>query len=294
MAEASDERLWVSDSRAQQIVELDKNGDIIGLIADQGEGPGKVLAPSLIARTPSGDMAVYDVRKRSIEILSPSGGFVRSVRLQAGISWIKGFAVLPSGHFVFSGGIPGVGFSIHLFSPEGKLSRSWDPLSETDNPRAAWIVSGGPLFPVQDGSLLYSRAAPHQIVLYKSTPESPAQFQERTIATDRALLEPMGDEVIVERFVDGELVRSFRGAFPQSKGIFLLTDDLLLNVVVFAEQGKSIWQLYGRTSGHLVAHTEMPVPYVPWDVTQNRDLLVSYPDPDTDNVLAARLDLHYD
>ncbi len=69
-----------------------------------------------------------------------------------------------------------------------------------------------------------------------------------------------------------------------------MTDGNLLNVVVFAEvERKSVWQLYDGDTGALITSADVPVPYSPWGLTDNGDLLVSYPDPETGNVYAARV-----
>lgn len=291
MIEAEPGVVWVADSRGQQVLRVDDQGSVAGRVAGRGEGPGEVEGPTLMTRTDAGHIAVYDLGGLRIEVIDPTGAFVRRVHLPARVTWPKGFAALAGGDFVLSGAVPGLGSSLHRFSPDGKLISSWDPLPQTRRVRAAWIAGGGPISGTDEG-LLYSRAAPHEVMLFPMEGDS-LGTDGLVIANDPELLSAPGDEVIVERTVDGRQVRQFRGAFPQSRGIYRLPDGNILNVVVWADRGESLWQLYDLQTGTLVAATRVPVPYRPWNVTADGDVLVSYPREHTGEILAARLRLRY-
>lgn len=202
--------------------------------------------------------------------------------------WVKGFAVLRSGAFVLSGGIVSSDRAIHMFDGNGGLVRSWGETPLTEDPQARWIVSGGPVTALEDGSLLYSQAAPLAILRYSAESGGPAD----TVYSDPDLLPPVGDDVIVESVENGERVRSFRGAFPQSKGVFRLPDGNFLNVAVFAERGLSHW-LVVRPDGTPVANASIPLAYTPWSLAHEGRILASYLDPVTQEVFAVKLGLDY-
>ena len=283
MAEATDGRIWVSDSRPGRIVALDSSGRGLGVLAASGDGPGELRGPARITRTPTGEMAVHDVGRRAIEVFDRSGRYRRRIALRYTIENPKGFAALPAGGFIISGGIAGQASAIHRFSSDGNLEASWHPIPVTRNPRAGRMVAGGPIAVRRDGLVLFSQAAPHRILLF-----SPGDTMPHQVAADPTLLPAVGDDFIVERMEDGAWVRSFRWLFPQSRAVFWRDDQTILNVVLFAEQGRTIWQLYDQRGRLLAAH-ETARSYFVWALADNGDVLGSYVDLATGQFSAVRL-----
>ncbi len=286
MAEAGDGTIWLSDNMNRLLVTLDATGQRVRIVARKGDGPGEVRAPAQIAPMQSGDIAVYDLVHNSAEIFGHDSRFIRRVRFEDKVMNPKGFAVLPSGSFIISGGSVGGTHAIYHFSTDGRLRGSWHRFPETSDPRAGMMVAGGPVSIMRNGSLIFSQAAPHQIVVY-----SASGGRSRVLASDKRLVEPMGDNFFLrQKRRDGELVRTPQWFFPQSRGVFELPNGNILNVVWFLEEGRSLWQLYSRT-GKLITQSNVGRAYEPWMLTRNGDILASYRDPATGEHVATRLSL---
>jgi hypothetical protein len=283
MAEARDGTVWVSDPRGGAVYGVAPDAASMRVVARSGNGPGEVRGPHHIAQTPDGGLAVLDLGHNAIEVFDGSSRFQYRIPLQYPIVNPKGFVVLPGNRFVVSGGIYGRAESIHIFGLDGRLSASWLPAPRTINLRAGVLVAGGPLAPMGDGSLLFSRAAPHEIAVFSAN-----GAQVRGIARDRRLLPAIGDDFIHERGSGPSLTRSFRWDFPQSKAVFRLPDGRVLNVVRFYDEGTSLWEIYS-VDGRLLRRATVRRAYSPWSLTRSGDVLASYVDPDTQEQVAVRL-----
>lgn len=297
MAEASDGSIWISDSRGGHVLSLD-SALTLRVVARGGDGPGEVRGPSLIAKTPADGLAIYDISRRSIEVFGPSGKFERRIMLEAYVTNPKGFAALPDGEFILSGGIPGAGyipggeipegsFAIHRISSSGALAQSWWPIRKTKNPRAGWMVAGGPVTALSDGSLLFSDASPHQIIHFSAD-----GTLLRRLASDPELLKAIGDEFITETGSGTSRVVRFYWDFPQSRLITRLVSGELLNVVEFTEAGRTLFQLY-TPDGTPLAHTWVNTPYRAYSITRNGEILADWMDTDTHEQYAVRLKVEY-
>ena len=295
LGEAGNGTIWISDASPGwgRVVLYNPLADEATVVGRPGEGPGEVLSTTIIAIDPDGNVAVYDLARSSIELYSPTGEPVRRIQLPLRVTWVKGFVILPSGDFVLSGGVVGVNSAIHQFSREGKFLRSWGEAAQADNWEAKIVGAGGALHALPDGSLLYSQGAPHRITHYVPTDEG---WSENHIAAVPDLLDAPGDAVIVEGVEDGVPYTTYYVTYPQSRGVFQIGEGLILNVIVAADDGQSIWQLFDpdRTTadGHstLIAETRTQA-YAPWFKSQNGDILAVRTNLDTDVPTVVRLRL---
>ncbi|MBX6331947.1 MAG: hypothetical protein IRY91_08870 [Gemmatimonadaceae bacterium] len=224
------------------------------------------MAPAQIARTPGGGVAIFDIGRFSVELFGPKGEYLRKVQLEKPVVNPKGFAVLPDGAFLLTGGIRGEALAIHRFAPDGSLAGSWQPVATLRPAQVALYTAGGPITIAPGGEILFSQAAPHRIVAF-----TPAGQLLHVIAADSVLLPRVGDEFVIR---EGSK-RRFRWDFPQSRGIFRLEDGSVLNVIAKDEDGVSIWEVYGP-DGHLVGRTQVARAYEPWGMTADGGILASY------------------
>jgi len=282
VAEAPGGAIWVSDPMAVSVFAIDPDEGAVTLVARSGEGPGEVEAPDRIAVMPDGNMAVFDMSK--VEVYTPGGEPVRRIRLPVEVAWPKGFAALPSGGFAISGGIFSIGAAIHEFDAQGGLVRSWGDQSPAVGLRERIVGSGGALYAGGDG-LLYSQSAPHRIVGYGYGPDDPREG--RVLAELPGLLAHPGDGVIVESGEGDDWSRTFHPYFPQSRAVFELPDSGILNVVVYNDDGYSVWQVF--ESGALVAEDRVDVAYVPWFLCEDGTVLATRLAPATDVPVVVRL-----
>jgi len=281
MAEDRSGNIWIADPVNKLLVRVDSTGRHPRVTARQGDGPGEVAVPMIMARHPSGGVAVYDAGHGSVEVFGPAGRFDRRIPVPVPFRNPRGFAFLPSGEFFLSGGVQSSGHAIHRFSPGGRLSYSWHAIPRTRNVRAGEMVAGGPVVVLPDGALLFSQSAPHRILRYAAAGGSP-----RTIAADPKLVPAIGDDFIRES--GGR--RTFKWDYTRSAGVFRMPDGRILNIVLNEAENHTVWEVY-RPDGKLQVRTRVLRAYQPWGMTRNGDVLASYLDPDTDEAVAARLTL---
>jgi hypothetical protein len=286
IAETARSTIWVADPINKAIVELDSAGKVLGIVAREGDGPGEVKSPFLLAAAPSGQLAVYDAGRNSVELFGPDGRFLRRAMLRARMINPKGFMVTGDGHFVLSGGAHGRRHAIYSFDPGGRLAASWYPIPETRNERAGVMVAGGPLAFLRDGSILFSQAAPHRILRFER-----GDTVGRVIVSDPRILDPIGDDFIREEGSGANLRRTFRWYFPQSRLVAVIRPNRVLNVIEFYDEGKSLWEVYDM-EGRSIARTEVGRAYRARSVTANGDILASYEDPATGEHIVARIAVH--
>ena len=270
------------------VYSIDPRRNTFTKVARDGEGPGEVEGSDRIAVMPDGNMAVFDYSK--IEVYTATGESVRRVRLAVEVAWPKGFAVLPTGGFVISGGILSIGAAIHHFDPDGQLVKSWEEQSPALGFRERIVGSGGPLYSTNTG-LLYSQSAPHRIMLYEYAEGSwdVDPPQGRMLAELPGMLVHPGDGVIFESGSGEDWRRRFLPYFPQSRGVFQLPDGRILNVVVFKDDGYSVWQAFGSPEEGVMAQSRVDEAYVPWFLCEDGTILATRLNPETDIPVVVRL-----
>ena len=282
--------IWISDSSpgSGRLVMVREAGGAETVVGRPGEGPGEIRSAGLLAVTTQGNVVMYDIAGIAVMEYSATGESLRRIRLLVQVRWPKGFVVLASGDFVVSGPVLGIGHAIHRFSQVGRLVESWGEPAEARNWRARMIATGGPMFALGNGSVLYSQGTPHRVVQYLPSDGSMSGWHERPIATMSEMFQSPGDGVIVETIEDGEPIRSFYVTYPQSRGVFEMTGGSVLNVVVMSDEGRSVWQLFDGP-GELVAETEVAQAYRPWFKCEDGNILASRRDATTDEWVVVRL-----
>lgn len=181
---------------------------------------------------------------------------------------------------MISGGVYGTPFAIHQFQADGTYLRSFGEPMEAEDMRARFVGTGGALDALADGSLLYSRAAPHEIIRYEDPTQAPGAPRGRKIAAIEGLLESPGDDVIIRGTnAEGLPTTSFRVWYPQSRGVFGLDDGGVLNIITRSnpdpELRHTIWQRFD-SAGNLVGEGRSDaVMYEPWFQCANGDILAT-------------------
>ena len=72
----SDENLWVSDEGTHKISVLSKEGELLGLWGEAGEGDGQLNRPSGIALDPEGNIYVVDTQNHRVQKFTKDGEFL--------------------------------------------------------------------------------------------------------------------------------------------------------------------------------------------------------------------------
>lgn len=255
--EAAPGQVIVSDEQNQALYALEESTGVWTKIARAGNGPGEVRHPTLLARAPAGEFAVYDLGGRFIAFYGADLREVRRVRLDRWVTNPKGFAIRSDGTIVLGGGMMSSEFGLHFFSPNGRWSAGAEPTPATEIPHEALHTAGGPVRVSDEDTLFYSNAAFHRIAIYP-----PAKTSATTLANDSSAYPS-----IVNRFYEVE-VQGERRIFkpdwfhPQSRAIFPRPDARVLNIITRKKQRDSI----GRSGARVASWwdgTESPGRTVP-------------------------------
>ena len=283
--------VWItSGSEILAVDPSDPSGAGDVMIAEgEGDGPGELESAHSMAITLDGHVAVHDLGRDAIEIYSAAGEPLQRIQLPFSVTWTKGFAVLASGDFALSGGVPWIQAGVHHFSAAGEHLGSWAEAAQVEDWQARVVGTGGSLHALPDGSLLYSNSAPHAVVRYEIPPADDGEPAGRIVSEMPDLLEAPGDAVLVKGVnEEGVPYTSFAPGYPQSHAVFGLGDGRVLNVI--RRQGEdgdreTLWQLFeprpessDAATHALVAERIVDVSYRLWFLCDNGDILASRSD----------------
>lgn len=270
MVESADGRILVSDPRNAMVIAFDSTGRFQRVWLRSGDGPGEVRGPQLLARVPNGGVLLLDAGHGSIEVFDQRLAFRRRVPLQPRISNPKSMVAIGNDEILISGWRPGAAAVVHDIDSTGGPRASWIAGPSTRNPRATSIIAGGALGLGPSGEILFSQASPHAIHVL-----SPGDSSFRVIVSDPGVLPLVGDKAVRVQGAGSDRRVSFWWTFPRSVFVQLLPGGLVLNVVLFEDEGYTVWEVYDR-SGKLRVSQPFGKAYTPWSVTANGDLLCSY------------------
>jgi DNA-binding beta-propeller fold protein YncE len=118
----SQQRVYVVDTIACQVLTFDLNGRLVSRFGSRGAGPGQMNAPTYIAVAPDGTLAISDTLNFRVHSFSPDGTLLNSfgrVGDSAGaFARPKGIAYDHRGRLYIADG----GFdNVQIFDPEGRL-----------------------------------------------------------------------------------------------------------------------------------------------------------------------------
>ena len=274
----------ISDPNASSVYRFDPATGATTVFARKGEGPGEVQTPTLFARW-SGNIYLYDLGSRSIEVFAPDGRSLERIRLRRWVTNPKGFAVIPGPRFVISGGMfmdPG---AVHLFNEAGEHTSSWVEKKDDEIGFRTWLhTAGGPVTSDGSGAVVFSQSAPHQIFRIDLT--NP-QSEVVTLVRDDTLLTRMTDATFYEtRRVEGRVINSPQWFYDKSSWVGISDDGILINVVTRKDRGDSLWEWW--RSGRLLKRIRIQVPYTPLFRYDNGDFLVRFERPVTGEHIVAR------
>lgn len=286
MVETEEGEVWVSDGMGARIVVLSATGEFVRSFGRRGEGPGEFSGPGRLATTGNNAVAVFDVGRGSIERFDARGQFLERTLLDHPPFNIKGFLALDGGSYMISGGVYAKGYAVHRFDSTGTWRDGFGQpprpdVANDETAESALYVAGGPITLLTNGDLLFSRAAPHRLVIRTEN------GQVEPFAEDPALLRPVVDSFAVTVVVDGRPRTRMRWFFDQSRSVTAL-DGVILNTITFEERGETLWQAYDD-SGALIASARSPMEYWVWGRTRDGDLLATRWNTATDEQAAVRL-----
>jgi hypothetical protein len=281
----NDGSIVVADEQAGVLLRVAAGGGRVALLARKGSGPGEVRHPTLLAAHPSGGFVVYDLGHRALNHYAADGQARSRIPLQRWVTNPKGLATLSDGAFVVTGGMFGNASSVHRFDPNGAYRGSVFPAPISRDPIVALHIAGGPVRAVPGGGFLYSNSAPHEIRHFTSS----ADTAGRLVARDPTVAPSIVDRFASTRVEGDRTITTYQWFYSQSRAVFMLDDNSILNVITRQYDGDSIWEVWSR-AGDLLSRRSVPRAYRPWDRTGRGTVLATYRDPLTDEVVLTELE----
>jgi len=313
LAETADGSIWILDTWPSQgrVLVLDPETMSARVVGETGEGPGEVDFPTNIAITPNGSVAVYDMRRRAVELYEANGDPARRVRLQSqGVTGFpRGFAVPASGGYLISRHSHTEPHAIHYFDDDGNWVRGWrerypprNVFSRNESRIAVDMAqqdgTGGSVYALSNGSFLYSQQTPHEVVRFDvSSTEEEIGWIEHPIVSMPELFESPGADIVQTFQEGGGPSYGYGPPWPKSLEVLMLQDGHILNVVSLPEKEGLLWQVFRMgvdgQGAVLVADTLLPPSILPNFVCGNGDVLAARRDIDTGLFEIVRLRLDF-
>ena len=167
-------RLYVADGLARRLTQVDLRTRSVRTLGREGEGPGELRMPQLVAPGTHGRLFVYDAMLRRVSEFDTSGVFYRSFRLPVTLHTVWAMVADGAGHLFLSGpamGEPYRRYVVHKIATDGSWIASF---VERDSGSADEIErmygDGGVLWwDSLAGSIWFSRGGPSLELLQLST-----------------------------------------------------------------------------------------------------------------------------
>ena len=271
-------RLWIADAPTGRILSIRSDGTLDALVAHRGDGPGEVRAPYLMAATPSGGVAVFDIERNSFEEFDARGAFKARRYLDTRLLFPKGMVALNDTVFALTGGVIDECCGLHFFRASGERMEQVIETGRVKDPLSRAYVGGGAVSLMNNGALLYSAASHHSVYVVEGN--SP-----REVASIPSSYPPTGDRFSTTG-PDG--VTRMDWKFPRSTGVYGIAGGRILNIVTFRAKHRTLWEVFEAT-GQLTARIEVEEAFTPLLMTTSGEIIGWIADPVTDEPSIARL-----
>ena len=291
MVQWPDGTVWVGDNRLAEVVEITPDGSQADVVLREGEGPGEVGRVHRMDAVP-GDGVVIEAGSH-VHRFGPDKRFRRRFSRNWRV-WTWGFAAVPDGGIVVSGGLgsdqsqDNTGYAVHRFDGSARHVASWHPAVDHQDWEVVRSTAGGPVAVTADGGLLVSDAAPFRITRYSDLAGSGAKvvIEDETVLSRAEL-----DKAVVRR---GDRIAYTEG-WNKSVYVGELDDGRILNVAFFwpAERGarqRSLW-IVVSPEGEMLARTWVDTGYHVWNKTPDGRYLASFLDYETFQPAVAKLEV---
>ncbi len=220
--------------------------------------------PDFVGMAPGG-IAILSVEQQQVQVLAwgPPLRPLNSFRVPGPLFFPKGLVATPES-LVLSAGIAGSNHGVHVISSDGEIVSSAVPNPETAQPLTGRMVAGGALTKSSRGDILFSLADSHLLGTI-----DPATGDLSVVARDPEIQPSVGDAFLM---TDEEGRRRSRWNFPRGGGAVRLSDGSLVHVIRFAEEDRSVWEVYSP-DGELLGRVQTQGAYEIWGTTSQDQIV---------------------
>lgn len=265
-------RLFIADDRRQRIVVFDAGGSFIRSLGRPGRGPGEFQSPWLVAADPTDSIFVWDQGTRTISVFDPGLAFTRSFRVPP--QWlVSSLKFLPNGHLVLAAFGRNERHGIQVLDRDGNPQRAFLPVpSGAELGGYESSLLGGTLDVAADGSVVYSRKSPYEILLYTPAGRLRAQCvgdpAMTTPPADVVQREPLGIRLNWARYTHSTSVVSLGGGFLANTITDPVNDIRVVDIVdqncrlLRRTRVQTALTLIDRRGSRVVARSDLDFPEV--------------------------------
>jgi hypothetical protein len=155
-------RLLVADDQNHRVVVFGRDGKFVGYVGRQGNGPGELQAPWLVAACALDSIFVYDNAQARISVFGPDLRYARSFRVPP--QWlINGIRFLPDGRLLvaaYGRDEPG---TLHVLTRTGQRQRTFGPRPVRRDLAGFEASLLGGNVDVAGRSIVYSAKSPYEV-----------------------------------------------------------------------------------------------------------------------------------
>lgn len=239
-------------------------GAVLWRAGRKGQGPGEFSLLYRLAETANGDLLALDLAGQRISRFSTHGKLLGTIRLPIFFRQVNSLVARPDGGFAISGFTPGAGeaesFAVHLFSDSGLYQGSFGSLPEVANREVLNFLGSGPLRAGPDGSLLYTRLQPYELIRRGAD----GVLQRTALPPILRAAEPAAAYVLENTATERRVSRSPEPVLMPSVTLPLSRGGVLATVQLERQRGQvRAWWMVSDSSGQDLHRAELPPEVLP-------------------------------
>lgn len=222
------------DYHAHNVFIFSQDGKFIKMLGNRGKGPGEFESPLSAATDTEGRLFICDNGLRKMSIFNADYKFLKSFFIVGNHFMPDNFTVLSNNNIIMAGyyenfSKPCTGNNLELYSPKGKLIKSFEPVAETASGNALAYYSESELDIDSKGNIYSIQATNPEILRYSMHGDLLSQIQLE-------LSNYKKPEAFPDDFYDisGEERKKHLKAYPLVRTIYILNDRyIVLNIETF-------------------------------------------------------------
>jgi hypothetical protein len=267
--------IYVADRRLNEVRKFNKDGEYLLCLGRRGQGPGEFQNIDIVSVNIHDDLIAFDNMLGRVSIFSDKGELIKTTKKLMTDSWIAPSKIFPTnGNYVVLGRLGNSLKIFHEFGQDWNITESYIDYEFIDNKEFEehnLAFRQGNCFFQNNGDILYTKYYyDNQILIYKN------KRLVKIISRESDIKKPYEIQVFhdVNKAMNvrrdqkyqeydfrsfGQGIAFFGKSFQNSRGIFQLSDGLIVNFVTIRKSKDS--QEFGvelfDSSGKLLSYSKL-------------------------------------